>query len=118
MSTSNIKNLNEDIEIKKAVRDSYIRNGQHKKFERKQYILMDQWKITTFKTIDGKLVVQPNDTYSKFNFKKTNAKKYHYSCGGYGGKCSMCANNYGDYKKFKKIVIGTSTNDYTLQLKK
>ena len=118
MPSFNLKNLNEDIEIKKPVRDTYIKNGKHKKFERKHYILMDHWKSSKSEIIDGKSVVEANETYTKFNFKKTNAKKYHYSCGGYGGKCSMCANNYGEEKKFKKIVIGTSTNDLTLQIKK
>lgn len=110
MPSLNITNLNEDIEIKKPVRDSYIKNGQHKKLERKQYILMDQWKSSSSEIIDGKSVVKPNETYEKFNFKKTTANKYHYSCDGYGGKCSMCATNNRDEKKFKKIVVETSTN--------
>jgi hypothetical protein len=110
MPSLSIRNLNEDIEIKKPVRDSFIKNGQHKKFERKQYILMDQWMNSKSEIIDGKSVVKPNETYEKFNFKKTTAKKYHYSCGGYGGKCSMCAINNRDEKKFKKIVVETSTN--------
>ena len=96
MPSFKIENLNEDIEIKKPVRDSYIKNGHHKKFSRKQYILMDQWMNSTSEIVEGKSVVKPNETYEKFNFKKTNAKKYHYSCGGYGGKCSMCATNYGE----------------------
>lgn len=30
-----------------------------------------------------------------------------YSCGGYGGTCTMCAGRDYDEKKFKKIVIQT-----------
>lgn len=39
----------------------------------------------------------------RFNFKKTTSKKKKYSCGGYGGKCSMCSAVYGEGKSYQKI---------------
>lgn len=41
--------------------------------------------------IDYQFNTNPKDkALTHFNFKKTNGKKYKYSCKGYGGKCSMC----------------------------
>jgi hypothetical protein len=44
---------------------------------------------------------------SRFNFKKTNGRKKKYSCGGYGGRCSMCSVVYGDGKYHRKIEINS-----------
>lgn len=51
MPSKNIENMNDHIEISKPVRHSYIQNGHHKKYERKQYIILDQYKAikTTIK---------------------------------------------------------------------
>ena len=38
--------------------------------------------------------LSPKSLGNGFNFKKTNAKKYKYSCGGYGGRCPMCKRCY------------------------
>lgn len=43
---------------------------------------------------------------NNFNFKKTTAFKRMYSCGGYGGKCSMCSNQaWGKSSVVKETVI-------------
>ncbi len=44
---------------------------------------------------DGECKPYENEAYEKFNFKKTSAHKYQFSCGGYGGKCSTCKQNWG-----------------------
>jgi hypothetical protein len=36
--SASIKNLNDDIEITKPIRDCFIKNGQHKKTALKKYI--------------------------------------------------------------------------------
>ena len=52
---------------------------------------------------------EKDETYQKFNFKKTNSKKKRYSCGGYGGKCSNCKNTtsqlYGKNQTKNRILI-------------
>jgi len=53
MSSKNIENMNDHIEISKPVRHSYIDNGHHKKHERKQYILLDQYKAIKTTIKDG-----------------------------------------------------------------
>ncbi|KRW99258.1 hypothetical protein PPERSA_03964 [Pseudocohnilembus persalinus] len=50
---------------------------------------------------------------SNFNFKKTNGRKYFFSCSGYGGKCPSC--KYGCYrndniKNNKKAVLQLDIN--------
>jgi ferredoxin len=53
-----------------------------------------------------------------FNFKKTTGLKKKYSCGGYGGRCSMCSISYGDGKVRRKMEIeNTSGSVVTFCLK-
>ncbi len=40
-----------------------------------------------------------NVRLTKQNFKHTNAAKLSYSCGGYGGRCSMCKLHERDTKQ-------------------
>ena len=41
-----------------------------------------------------------NYDVGKFNFKKTNATKKLYSCGGYGGTCNYCKLMNYPYKNY------------------
>ena len=79
----NTQNMNDElIDLsQKAKRESYTRNKQHRNKCRKIYFV-DGYRFDA----DEK-----NNTMTHFNFKKTNGKKKHFSCGGYGGRCSMCS---------------------------
>ena len=47
--------------------------------------------LSAYYLIDLRFDTNEKDkTLTHFNFKKTNGHKKKYSCGGYGGKCSMC----------------------------
>lgn len=59
---------------------TYLRHRKHKSVCLTNYTLYDYQFSTNPK----------NKTYTHFNFKKTNAKKYKYSCDGYGGSCFNC----------------------------
>lgn len=106
MSTSQPLNINDDFHITKPVRKSYIKNGRHKKFQLEKYALID-YEIGRFRLTmkDGECKTYESKTYENFNFKKTSARKYQYSCGGYGGKCPSCKHQWGQEKKYRKIII-------------
>lgn len=94
----NVSNCNDRIanwDTKQSRRESYIENGKHKAKSQRAYYLYAEWESTN----------QKDTTLLGFNFKKTTGKKKKYSCGGYGGKCSMCSSVYNDGKLRKKIEI-------------
>ena len=84
---------------RKPIRYSYQKNKQHKINSLHAYYLIDLHSHTSL--MQNKV----KQTLTKFNFKKTNAHKMKYSCGGYGGKCTMCSNVYNEGKLTKKVRI-------------
>lgn len=95
MCDSQPTNINDHLDISKPVRKSYIKNGQHKKFSRQKYIQIDYIMGRGGPTLkNGVFEPYENESFEKFNFKKTTARKYQYSCGGYGGRCSNCKMNW------------------------
>lgn len=73
----------------KPRRTTYLRHRKHKSVCLTNYSLYDYHFGTDPK----------NKAYTHFNFKKTNAKKYKYSCWGYGGTCYSCG--FSSFKCFK-----------------
>ena len=71
-----------------------VKNMRHKKYARKQYCLLAEQDST-----------YNEDAVNRFNYKKTTANKYKFSCGGYGGTCGMCKRVYGDGKTQRKQKI-------------
>ena len=78
-----------------------LNNMRHKKYALQKYTrLSEQFDCSK------------DDTFCKFNFKKTNGRKKRFSCGGYGGTCPMCKQGaYGGGKQKRKqtIVYGNKT---------
>ena len=87
-----------------------VNNMRHKKYALKKYTQLSQ-------QFDN---CQDDETFNKFNFKKTTACKKRYSCGGYGGTCPMCKRGlYGDGKQKRKqtILYGDKTFNLCLPYK-
>lgn len=83
------------IEQKKGVRESYTKNRDHKAKQKIKYYLCDYRFDTNLK----------DKSLTHFNFKKTTGRKYKYSCGGYGGRCSMCSRDYKCGKNKRKFEV-------------
>lgn len=86
MEVGEVVNMNDNIcnWDQKIKRKSYNANRDHKAKCLKKYSVFDYYCMTNEKDV----------CYTHFNFKKTNARKKKYSCGGYGGKCAGCKATY------------------------
>lgn len=80
-----VQNINDDIcrWDQKPARTHYNKNKNHKIKCLEKFIDIDRSQYT----------YKESKAFTHFNFKKTNGRKYKYSCGGYGGKCYGCKNN-------------------------
>lgn len=81
-------------------------NWKHTKLEKKKYFHL--LKEDSFES-------DRLENLTNFNFKKTNAFKKRYSCGGYGGTCGMCKRGrYKNGKTQRKMTINTGGGELNL----
>lgn len=63
----------------------------YKEHRRHEYELKRNHCIQSFKnTLNNNHKHRDKEEIYNFNYKKTNAYKFLFSCGGYGGRCNMC----------------------------
>ena len=84
-------------------------NWKHAKREKRIY-----YQLLKENNADTKRI----EDLEHFNFKKTNALKKKYSCGGYGGFCTWCRRmEHKGGKIQRKMVIDTGTKEINLCLR-
>ena len=97
MEVREVVNVNDNIcnWDQKIKRMSYNTNRDHKAKCLNKYRVFDYYFNTNEK----------EKCFSHFNFKKTNARKKKFSCGGYGGKCAGCKSTYNEPKLMSKYTV-------------